>query len=295
MSGDKLKGLSLFSGNGGIDLALRDYVETIGYCEIDRYSQHLIASNIEKGYLDFAPIYPDVTRLRGKRGDCEIIFGGFPCTDISVAGLGKGLEGKRSGLFFEVVRLVQEVRPTFVFLENVPAIRTRGLAKVVETFTEMGYDCRWTCLSAASVGAPHKRERWFFLAYSNSNSNWGQERESLAVQEAMESIIRQNDSPTRQFGRASTDEWGCSMYGYDEADKKDVADSNSLWEQSKQDSRELPSDWIADSSWWETQSSVGRVANELPFRMDRIKSCGNGVVPVQVKKAFETLMGISRE
>lgn len=93
----------------------------------------------------------------------DIISGGFPCQDISIAGHGKGLEGKRSGLIFEVFRLIAETNPSFVFLENVPAIRTRGGERVGKELASIGYDCRWTTLSAAEVGAPHKRERWFLL------------------------------------------------------------------------------------------------------------------------------------
>jgi DNA (cytosine-5)-methyltransferase 1 len=96
----------------------------------------------------------------------DVIYGGFPCQDISTAGDGVGLEGKRSGLFFEIMRLAEEVGPTFIFLENVPAIRTRGLDQVGKELANRGYDCRWCSLSAQEIGAPHIRKRWFCLAYS---------------------------------------------------------------------------------------------------------------------------------
>ena len=109
--------------------------------------------------------------LPGKQlPEVEIIYGGFPCQDISVAGKGKGLEGERSGLFFQIMRLVSEIRPPFLFLENVPAITTRGLGTVTSEITKAGYDCRWTTRSAAEVGANHRRERWWLLAYSNSGN-----------------------------------------------------------------------------------------------------------------------------
>lgn len=163
-----LNGLDLFSGIGGIGLALSPWVRTVAYCEQDRYAQAVLMSRMRAGDIDRAPIWDDVRTLRGDMlSGIDIIFGGFPCQDISVAGTGKGLEGKRSGLFFEIMRLVDEVRPSFVFLENVPAIRTRGLNRVLYEFTARGYDCRWTVLSAASVGAPHLRERWFLLAHAN--------------------------------------------------------------------------------------------------------------------------------
>jgi DNA (cytosine-5)-methyltransferase 1 len=164
-----MNGLDLFSGIGGIGIALSPWVRTVCYCERDRYAQGVLLSRMRSSDIDQAPIWDDVTTLRAELlPRIDIISGGFPCQDISVAGRGAGLDGERSGLFYEIIRLVKELSPRFVFLENVPAIRTRGLLAVVDAFTEIGYDCRWTCLSASDVGAPHKRERWFLLAHAPS-------------------------------------------------------------------------------------------------------------------------------
>lgn len=166
---DLLKGLDLFSGIGGISKALEPWVQTVAYCEQDRFCQGVLLSRMQSDDLIRAPIWDDVSTLSGGMlPRIDIIFGGFPCQDISVAGHGKGLEGERSGLFFEIVRLVGELRPSFVFLENVPAITGRGLDRVLGELVTLGYDCRWGILSAAEVGALHKRERWFLLAYSSS-------------------------------------------------------------------------------------------------------------------------------
>lgn len=164
-----LNALDLFSGIGGNTIGLRGYIKTVAYCEADRHAQSVLLSRMAGGDIEPAAIWDDIKTLNCKLFDIpiDIIIAGFPCQDISLAGNGTGLEGKRSGLFFEVCRLVKEIKPSFVFLENVPAIRTRGLREVVRAFTDLGYDCRWTRLSAAEVGAPHKRERWFLLAYSN--------------------------------------------------------------------------------------------------------------------------------
>jgi len=120
------------------------------------------------GDLVHAPIWTDIKTLRisPQEVDIDILYGGFPCQDISIAGNGKGLAGERSGLFYEIVRLCRENKPKFIFLENVPAITTRGGAEVVRELAALGYDCRWCVISASSVGAMHKRERWFLLAYS---------------------------------------------------------------------------------------------------------------------------------
>ena len=96
----------------------------------------------------------------------DIIYGGFPCQDISVAGHGAGLGGERSGLFFEIARLVGEIRPRFVFLENVSAITVRGAERVVGELCRLRYDCRWGVLSASDVGAHHERDRWWLLAHA---------------------------------------------------------------------------------------------------------------------------------
>lgn len=160
-------GLDLFTGIGGISLALEPWIRPIAYCENDRYAQSVLLSRMQDGALPLAPIWDDVRTLRKEMlPEIDIIYGGFPCQDISVAGAGKGLEGERSGLFFEIIRLTSELNPSFVFLENVPAIRTRGLREVIRAFTNIGYDCRWTCVSAAEVGAPHLRKRWFLLAHA---------------------------------------------------------------------------------------------------------------------------------
>jgi len=125
---------------------------------------------MSEGNLPKAPIWDDIRTLPADElPRIDIIYGGFPCQDISVAGRGAGLGGERSGLFYEIMRLVKELRPAFVFLENVPAIRTRGLDKVLHELTQERYDCRWLMLSAAEVGALHKRERWFLLGYSKHN------------------------------------------------------------------------------------------------------------------------------
>lgn len=163
-----LNGLDLFSGIGGFSLALRSHVRVVAYCERDPFCQAVLLSRMWAGDLDAAPIWDDVKTLDASLlPEIDIITGGFPCQDLSVAGHGRGLEGERSGLFFEIIRLVREVRPRFVFLENVPAVAVRGLDRIVMEFTQIGYDCRWTIVSAAEVGAVHIRERWFLLAHAN--------------------------------------------------------------------------------------------------------------------------------
>ncbi len=156
---------SLFAGIGGFDLGF----ERAGFVcrwqvEIDDYATQILEKH-----------WPKVHRQRDirecgarnlERVDC--IIGGFPCQDISYAGRGAGLDGERSGLFFEAVRVVRELQPRYVVLENVAALLTRGLDRVLGTLAEIGYDAEWHCIPAAAVGAPHIRDRVFLIA-SNSN------------------------------------------------------------------------------------------------------------------------------
>lgn len=173
-----LNGLDLFSGIGGISYALRDYIRPVAYCEIDPYCQGVLLSRMADGSLSNAPIWDTVTTLQGLcfSGIVDIIYGGFPCQDISIARNGKGLDGQRSGLFFEIMRLAKEIKPTFLFIENVPAIRSRGGERVLGEIAKLGYDSRFCIISAASCGAPHKRERWFLLAYSGREQERSQEK-----------------------------------------------------------------------------------------------------------------------
>ena len=158
---------SLFAGIGGFDLGFeRAGMVCKWQVEIDDYANRVLAKhwpNVRR--------WPDVrTWPQPDTERVDVICGGFPCQDISYAGAGAGLDGARSGLFFEAVRVVCELRPRVVVLENVAALLTRGLDRVLGTLAEIGYDAEWDCIPAAAVGAPHLRERMFILAYDNGNA-----------------------------------------------------------------------------------------------------------------------------
>ena len=163
-----LNGLDLFSGIGGLSLALSKWVRPIAYCEIDPYCQGVLLSRMVSNDIPYAPVWDNVRTLsfRDEPKNFDIITAGFPCQDISIAGMGKGLEGERSGLFYEVIRILRETGSRFLFLENVSAITCRGGVEIIKILTEMGYDCRWCIISASSVGSSQKRKRWFLLANS---------------------------------------------------------------------------------------------------------------------------------
>lgn len=148
--------LDLFSGIGGFSLGLERTggFKTVAFCEIEEFPRRVLA----KHWPD-VPIHRDVRELKAEHvGAVDVICGGFPCQDISTAGKGAGLAGERSGLWREYARLVGEIRPRYVIVENVAALLGRGLGTVLGDLAALGYDAEWHCISAAAVGAPHKRD-----------------------------------------------------------------------------------------------------------------------------------------
>jgi DNA (cytosine-5)-methyltransferase 1 len=296
-----LSGLDLFSGIGGIALALKDWVIPVAYCENDKYAIGVLLSRMQEGKLPFAPIWDDVRTLKGARfhGLVDIVYGGFPCQDISVAGTGKGLGGERSGLFFEIVRLVSEIRPKFVFLENVPAIRNRGADRVVGELARLRYDTRWITLSASEIGANHRRERWWLLAHTMRGQQWRHEWESKVEAYALanhDSDRCDLESDHKERAERTT----CSTVvspGEQRENLKQplVGDSteSQLHDARQGNDRERRSpERSGDASWWSVEPDVGRVAHGVPNRVDKLKCLGNAVVPECAKEAFKRLMGL---
>jgi DNA (cytosine-5)-methyltransferase 1 len=273
-----LNGLDVFSGIGGLTIALREWVKPIAYCEIDPYCKGVLLSRMADKSLPDAPIWDDIKTLYGVpfAGAVDILYGGFPCQDISVAGNGKGLAGERSGLFFEIMRLAKEIKPKFIFLENVPAITTRGGLDVVREITSLGYDSRWCIISAASVGASHKRERWFFLANSASSctnryTKRKEEAHTLFTHSSVDS--NSNCQSSKQTYSQTESEQG----------------KNGTWR------RSTGQYWPFESRdhWQEIVSSMGKCSDGLPYQVDRLRALGNAVVPAQAEKAFKILMGLN--
>jgi DNA (cytosine-5)-methyltransferase 1 len=154
---------SLFTGIGGLDLALEAFGHApLWQAEMDPYCRRVLEKNWPGVHC-----YRDVKEIDHEAPPVDIICGGFPCQDISDAGLKRGLAGERSGLWFEFARIVRVLRPRFVFVENVDALVGRGLGTVLGDLAACGYDAEWEVLGACAVGAPHTRERLFIVAYSD--------------------------------------------------------------------------------------------------------------------------------
>jgi len=261
--------LDLFSGIGGFSLGLeRAGMQTVAFCEPNKFCQAVL----HKHWPD-VPIYEDVrdlsaTRLANDGIQFDVICGGFPCQDISVAGKGAGLAGSRSGLWWEYHRLIAETKPSWVIAENVSALRSRGLDDVLRSLAEIGYDAEWHCIPASAVGAPHQRDRIWVVAYP------AQLQRDVGDNNARISLERESVS---ELGNGS---WSA-----------DVADTNSTrWERS-QEARNDAEVWTQSTNQlitgccgvsgrnWEIEPNVGRVADGVPNRVDRLKALGNAVVP----------------
>ena len=176
-----VKGLSLCSGVGGLDIAMQSIgVETVAYSEIDPYPQAILHARMRDGWLDSAPIWPNIKTLSGadvlaRCGDIDIVYGGIPCQPHSTAGSRRGTDDERD-LWPDTLRLLWEIRPSLFLLENVAgfALQRDGEPafawNVVTDLTESGYDVRWTHVLAADAGAPHRRRRFFLLAVADPAS-----------------------------------------------------------------------------------------------------------------------------
>lgn len=165
---NRIKIGSLFAGIGGFELGLERAIpgaETVWQVEQNEYCQKILTKHWPN-----AKIYDDVRKVnKNNLEPIDILCGGFPCQDISLANQNaKGLQGEKSGLWFEMLRLISELRPKIAVLENVAAVTIRGLSDILRGLSEIGYDAEWQIISAKEFGAPHLRKRWFCVAYPNS-------------------------------------------------------------------------------------------------------------------------------
>lgn len=172
-----MRELHLFAGCGGGILGGMLLGHTcVCAVEIEPYCRKVLLQRQRDGILPKFPIWDDVRTFQGTswRGIVDVVHGGFPCQDVSAAGTGAGIDGIRSGLWREMSRVVREVRPRFVLVENSPSLTIRGLGRVVGDLSEMGFDIRHGIFSACSIGFPHSRERMFILAHaSRVRLEWG--------------------------------------------------------------------------------------------------------------------------
>ena len=257
MAQDKIKILDLFAGIGGFSVSAKwafgERAKTVGFCEIDEHCCLVL----KKQFPD-VPIFGDVKDLNKRKINLpiDIITGGFPCQDISMAGKGVGIEGERSGLWKEMFRIIGEFRPKFAIIENVSALTHRGLSVVLNDLAKIRYDAEWQCIQANQVGAKHKRERIWVVAYPSSlRLQCEKENFKLEGERSSEQGSR-NGIPIPKSGISK------SRVG-----RMDDGISNRLYE-------------LVFHKYWEKEPmGLPRVGKHVKNREGRIKSLGNSIVP----------------
>ena len=320
-----MKHLDLFSGIGGFALAAR-WVgwKTVGFCEIDPYCQKVLAK-----HWPGVPIYDDIKEVTAERlradgivgaetgeaesgGNSLVITGGFPCQDIIYAGKGAGIEGERSGLWTELARIIGEVRPRYAVLENVAALLSRGLDRVAGDLAEIGYDCEWHCIPASSIGAPHRRDRIWIIAYPQhpdaDNPERGrrtkrkQSRDGKPALHGAKGNVADTDQPRLE---------GWLRKGLQECTGERAAGAGDTWQDGDTFAEYWPEAdfWITQSGMgllahglsaglarpgWLAEPGIGRVANGVPDRIHKLRGLGNAVVPQIPYILFEAINEIER-
>ena len=329
---------SLFSGIGGFELGFEatGRFETRWQVECDKYASKIL----EKHWPDVQR-HDDVCTWPNETTEpVDVLIGGFPCQDISYAGKGAGLDGERSGLFYELMRIVRVVGPKYVVLENVAALFTRGMDQVLGTLASHGYDAEWEVVSAASVGAPHRRDRVFIIGYladsigagtgGQNKATGGQKRKSAnafkpaALRQGDWAALSEGtyassadcgtlaDSDSTQRERSGipsgihTGDPNANSASSGRREEKDVADSSSLrqsgsgmygrpfdsTESSNREAGNVKSSGQRKKNHWHSEPSVGRVADGVPKRMDRLRCLGNAIVPQVSQVVAERLLQI---
>jgi len=278
---------SLFSGIGGIDLGLeRAGMECKWQVEIDPY-----ASKVLEKHWPNVRRYSDVKECGESNLDpVDLICGGFPCQDISYAGKGAGITGERSGLWKEFYRIICELRPRYVLVENVPALLRRGLNVVLGDLASCGYNAEWEGLPAAAFGAPHRRDRIFVVAHANQRRLEGpnsfRRNGGDAIWQGSAGMGAKNMAyPKSEYGeraKSKGDQGGKSQretrngsgdMANIESGQPGLTEARDGWQSSDGRGKEI------NESQWAIEPNVGRVANGVPSRVDRLKCLGNAVVP----------------
>lgn len=291
--------LDIFSGIGGFSLGLEAAgMRTVAFCEVDPFCRAVLAQ-----HWPGVPIYDDVrtlttTALRRDGIAVDLVCGGFPCQDVSFAGKRAGLEGARSGLWGEYRRLVGEVRPRFVIVENVPGLLSLGMGTVLGDLSALGYDAVWDCIPASAVGAPHRRDRVWIVAYADRQGqhDGAEHAEVGGASEPVAHASGERDEPHREPGELAVAGRPAEGQGDQRQRRRRAADCRGQDVPNANVPRRAQSQWAGEAlsgagsseppgplggGWgaWLSEPDVGRVADGVPARVDRLRALGNAVVP----------------
>lgn len=312
--------LALFAGAGGGILGghLLGW-NTVCAVEIEEYPRNILLQRQRDGILPPFPIWDDVCTFDGSpwRGLVDIISGGFPCQDISAAGKGAGITGSRSGLWKQMHRIICEVRPRFAFVENSPMLVRRGLGTVLADLAEAGYHAAWCVLGADDVGAPHVRKRIWILAedgeafdsntYSVQCTQFRKQHEGFEELDGGRQIrmVAGREMADASCHRRNENEVLASLSGSEvcEASKREFERAGGLsttfpdgclprsgWgEKSQRKAGGNSTERRERNAWWLAEPGLGRVADGVAHKMDRLRAIGNGQVPLVAATAFLNL------
>ncbi len=273
--------LSLFSGIGGFELGLEraGLGPVLWQSEIDRFCRRVL-----RHHWPSAQLMGDVRSVKaGRVPPVDLICGGFPCQGISSAGKGRGLEDERSGLWGEFARVIGELRPSWVVIENSPRITSRGLDRVLGDLAARGYDAAWDCVPASAVGAPHRRDRFYLVAWRVSDADGFELRIQPERGEGGTQATDGGDTKPCDMGEvlADPDRWRreaeriANRNPGDEGAPRDIIDGRGLpiWPPSSNDLRALRALPL------EAQPALCPLAHGVPDEASRLRATGNAVVP----------------
>lgn len=243
--------LDLFAGIGGFSLAAHWMGwETVAFVERDDYAQRVLRKNFPG-----VPIFDDVRNYKGNPGSTDLVCGGFPCQDISAAGKQASIHGERSGLWSEMFRIISEIRPRYIVVENVAALLGRGMDVVLGNLSEIGYDAEWRTFSACEMGFPHARERVFIVAYP--------QRECGTFR------VLDRYCGTVSTGNYGTKEWCKDRFGLEVSSTPDS----------------VLREWNEQLH----QSPLVRMVDGFPNVLDRLRCAGNAIVPQIAYEIFRAI------
>ena len=301
--------LALFAGAGGGILGgkLLGW-RTVCAVEWNAYAASVLLARQNDRVLPPFPIWDDVQTFDGNpwRGCVDVVSGGFPCQDISAAGKGAGINGARSGMWGHMARIIGEVRPRFAFVENSPMLTVRGLGRVLGDLAALGYDARWGVLGADDAGAPHQRKRIWIVGRNVADSAMPDDKtckDSDRRRERPQGQSRGNRSIANVSDTNSDCQYVESINAEMAESSQSMADSSRKRSQSETSFSKLAGDRLNSTSdscrgiggkaaakgWWFSEPNVGRVADGVAAKMDRLKAIGNGQVPSVAALAFQTL------
>lgn len=279
--------LSLCAGIGGLDLGIRRVfpaARTVCYVEREAACIEILATRMEEGSLDSAPVWTDLKTFDGAawRGAVDLVAAGYPCQPFSTAGKRKGADDPRH-LWPDVARIIRETQPRALVLENVQGHVSKGLREVLEEVAELGFDAEWGVYSAAQAGLPHRRNRLFILAYTAGPrlplAQLGEQRE--LQEEGIEGLHNRPEQSREQL--ADSDSKGSQGWDRSQPEGSDQCTVRPLGPED---------DWsdVPEYLWPATQSNICGVPDGLSNRVDRLRALGNAVVPQQAELALKNLI-----